>query len=219
MDIQSVIVFAMELTGTIAFAASGAMVGIHCQMDVFGVTVLGVITAVGGGMTRDIILGNVPGALTKPIYVIVAVITALLVFLVLYFKKNLLDGKFGILYDRIMLAMDSIGLGIFTVVGVTTGIGNGYLDNTFLLTFLGTLTGVGGGLLRDMMAGVPPYIFVRHIYACASVAGALSCVWLYRSFGQIPALVISSVLVILIRFLAARYQWNLPHIQLESRQK
>ncbi len=72
----------MELTGTIAFAASGAMVGIHCQMDVFGVTVLGVITAVGGGMTRDIILGNVPGALTKPIYVIVAVITALLVFLV-----------------------------------------------------------------------------------------------------------------------------------------
>jgi uncharacterized membrane protein YeiH len=112
-----------------------------------------------------------------------------------------------------MLIMDSVGLGIFTVVGVTTGISHGYLENTFLLTFLGTLTGVGGGLLRDMMAGMPPYIFVKHIYACASVAGALSCVWIYRGFGQIPAMVASSALVVLIRFLAAHYHWNLPRMK------
>ena len=71
-----------------------------------------------------------------------------------------------------MLVMDSIGLGIFTVVGVNTGINNGYMDHTFLLVFLGTITGVGGGLLRDMMAGVPPYIFVRHVYACARSHGS-----------------------------------------------
>ena len=213
MDIQGIIVFCMELAGTIAFAASGAMVGIICGMEVFGVCVLGVVTAVGGGMTRDMILGNVPGALIRPVYVSVAIGTSLLVFLVLYFKRNLLQGKVGVLYDKAMLLMDSVGLGIFTVVGVTTGIGSGYLENTFLLTFLGTLTGVGGGLLRDMMAGVPPYIFVKHIYACASVAGAISCVWIYREFGQIPAMVVSSVLVVVIRLLAAHYRWNLPRVK------
>ena len=200
MDMQSVIVFSMELMGTVAFAASGAMTGINCKMDMFGVCVLGVITAVGGGMTRDVFLGNVPGALTKPVYVIAAVATAIVVFALVYFKRNLLQGTVGVLYDRIMLIMDSIGLGIFTVMGVMTGIGQGYLDNTFLLTVLGTLTGVGGGLLRDVMAGQPPYIFVKHVYACASVAGAVSCVWIYRIFGQIPAMVTASVLVIGIRF-------------------
>lgn len=213
MDIQGFIVFCMELAGTIAFAASGAMVGINCGMDVFGVCVLGVVTAVGGGMTRDVILGNVPGALIRPVYVSVAIGSSLMVFSVLYFKRNLLQGKVGVLYDKAMLVMDSVGLGIFTVVGVTTGISNGYLGNTFLLTFLGTLTGVGGGLLRDMMAGVPPYIFVKHIYACASVAGAISCVWIYREFGQIPAMVVSSILVVAIRFLAAHYRWNLPRVK------
>jgi uncharacterized membrane protein YeiH len=213
MEVQALIIFCMEMAGTVAFAASGAMTGISRRMDVFGVCVLGVVTAVGGGMMRDVILGNVPGALTKPVYVVAAVITALLIFAVLYFKRDMLQGRFGLLYDRMMLVMDSVGLGIFTVVGVITGIRNGYLENTFLLTFLGTLTGVGGGLLRDMMAGVPPYIFVKHIYACASVAGALVCVSIYRGFGQIPAVVISSLLVVAVRFLAAHYRWNLPHVE------
>lgn len=210
------IVFCMEMLGTIAFAASGAIVGIERGMDVFGVCVLGVITAVGGGMIRDIILGNIPGALVRPVYVAVAVSTALLVFVCLYFRRGLLQGRAGMLYDRIMFVMDSVGLGIFTVMGVMTGIQNGYEDNRFLLVFLGTLTGVGGGLLRDMMAEVPPYIFVKHIYACASIGGALSCVYIYHSLGQIPAMIISSVLVILIRFLAAYYHWNLPRVKKEE---
>lgn len=216
MEIQTIIVFCMELMGTVAFAASGAMTGINCRMDIFGVGVLGVITAVGGGMTRDIILGNVPGALTRPVYVIAAMVTSAAVFAAVYFKRRLLQGTVGILYDRIMLIMDSIGLGIFTVVGVMTGIGQGYIDNTFLLTVLGTLTGVGGGLLRDMMAGQPPYIFVKHIYACASVVGAVCCVYMYRIFGQIPAMVTASALVIGIRFLAAYYHWNLPRIETDE---
>ena len=215
-EIQTILIFCMELAGTIAFAASGAMVGIHCRMDSFGGCVVGVMTAVGGGLTRDVILGNVPGALVKPVYVLAAVITALFVFIVLYFRKNVLKGRFGIVYDRIILVMDSLGLGIFTVMGVLTGMTEGYGDHAFLLTVLGTLTGVGGGLLRDMMAGQPPYIFVKHIYACASVVGAVSCVWIYRIFGQLPAMVISSLLVVVIRFLAAHYRWNLPRIRMEG---
>ena len=173
MDYQSIITFFMEMAGTVAFAASGAMVGVERNMDIFGVSVLGVVTAVGGGMIRDIVLGIIPpNVFINPVYALVATITSCLVFLVFYWKRQLLEGHMRLTYDRVMLVMDSIGLGIFTVVGVNTGIRSGYMDNVFLLVFLGTITGVGGGLMRDMMAGVPPYIFVKHIYACASIVGA-----------------------------------------------
>lgn len=173
MDIQEWIIFAIELIGTVAFSASGAMVGIECSMDIFGVIVLGVSTAVGGGMVRDVILGKVPSALLHPVYVIYAVLAAVLVFCIIYFRRKYLQNGFGEVYDKLMLAMDSVGLGIFSAMGVTKGISCGYIDNTFLLVFLGTMTGVGGGLLRDTMAGVAPYIFVKHIYACASIAGGV----------------------------------------------
>ena len=176
MNIQDSIIFFMEILGTIAFAASGAMVGIRKRMDIFGICVLGVVTAVGGGMTRDVILGKLPSALEKPVYVVVSVITSLAIFVLLYIKHDLLSGRLGTFYDKAMLIMDSVGLGIFTSLGVMSGIDNGYPDNSFLLVFIGMLTGVGGGLMRDMMAGEEPYIFVKHIYACASLAGALGCV-------------------------------------------
>ena len=219
LNIPQVVIFVMEIVGTIAFAASGAVTGIHRGLDIFGVGVLGVTTAVGGGMLRDIILGKVPEALLDPIYVLFAVLTSLAIFLFLYFKKKQnRHHPFGFLYDRIMLVMDSIGLGIFTIVGVDAGIGAGYQENTFLLVFLGTITGVGGGVARDMMVGQPPYIFVKHIYALASVLGALTSIYIFRYFGQIPAMVIGALLVIAIRFLAAHYRWNLPRIR-QSRQK
>lgn len=214
MNVQEWITFIMEILGTIAFAASGAMVGVGKGMDIFGVCVLGVVTAVGGGMTRDIILGIIPpGVFQNPVYAAVATATSCLVFLVLYLKRELLEGKFRAAYDRSMMVMDAVGLGIFTVVGVNTGIRHGYLENTFLLVFLGTITGVGGGLLRDVMAGVPPYIFVRHVYACASIVGALVCVIMYRNFGAVAAMIVSSAVVILIRYLAAHYHWNLPRLK------
>ena len=214
---QEIITFIMEIIGTIAFAASGAMVGVGRRMDIFGGCVLGVVTSVGGGMIRDIVLGIIPpGMFQKPVYTIVATATSCVVFWVLYLKKELLEGHFREIYDRFMLIMDTIGLGIFTVVGVNTGIRHGYMDNTFLLVFVGTITGVGGGLLRDMMAGVPPYIFVKHIYACASIVGAVVCVYMYRSFGTVAAMVGASAVVFLIRYLAAHYRWNLPRLKRED---
>ena len=143
MDYQSIVTFVMEMAGSVAFAASGAMVGDERNMDIFGVSVLGVATSVGG---------------------------------------------------------------------VNTGIRQGYMDNVFLLVFLGTITGVGGGLLRDMMASVPPYIFVKHIYACASIIGAVVCVYMNRFVGNVQAMVVSSIVVVLIRYLAAHYRWNLPRL-------
>lgn len=216
MNIQEIIIFIAELIGTVAFSASGAMVGINRRMDIFGVCVLGVFTAVGGGMIRDIILGNVPSALTDPTYVIVAFLTALILFSALYIKKELLHGKFRAAYDSLMLIMDSLGLGIFTAVGILTGIRAGYVENSFLLVFLGTLTGVGGGLMRDIMAGISPYIFVKHIYALASIAGGCAFVLIYKFFGEIAALIVSSALVFIIRLLAAHFHWNLPKLKVKA---
>lgn len=205
--------FAMEILGTIAFAASGAMVGIKRHMDIFGVCVLGIMTAVGGGMIRDLILGiTPPGVFSQPVYVLVAAVVSVLSFLVVYGKRELLQGQFPVVYDRAMLVMDTLGLGIFTVIGVETGLQQGYGDHIFLLVFLGTITGVGGGLIRDVMAGVPPYIFVKHVYACASIVGAFVCAEISGRYGEGPGMVLACLVVILIRYLAARFHWNLPRL-------
>ena len=96
MDYQSIITFFMEMAGTVAFAASGAMVGVERNMDIFGVSVLGVVTAVGGGMIRDIVLGIIPpNVFTNPVYALVATITSCVVFLVFYWKRQLLEGYGG----------------------------------------------------------------------------------------------------------------------------
>ena len=213
------ITYVMEILGTVAFAASGAMVGIRKKMDIFGVSVLGLVTAVGGGMIRDVVLGiTPPNVFINPSYASVAVITSLIVFVLVYLKRDLMDGNFKRVYDKIMLVMDSIGLAIFTVVGVDTGIQQGYIEKLFLLVFVGTITGVGGGLLRDVMAGEPPYIFVKHIYACASILGSITCVYMYRSFGAVESMIVSSIVVLVVRYLAAHYHWNLPRINFKTKE-
>lgn len=214
---QDNIVFVLEIIGTVAFAVSGALVGIRRSMDVFGVCVLGVITAVGGGAIRDVVVGIIPpNVFLDPVYATVAVLVSCAVFGFMYFRSSRSGGRLEKLYDRAMLLMDAVGLGIFTVVGVHAGIQQGYGDNTFLLIFTGAATGVGGGLLRDIMAGVPPYIFVRHIYACASIVGAVACALLYRVTGIPAAMVAGVVLVLVIRCLASHYRWNLPRIRMEE---
>ena len=97
------------------------------------------------------------------------------------------------------------------MVGINTAyeLSNGY--TFFLLVFVGTITGVGGGVLRDVMAGDTPYIFVKHVYACASAVGAVLCAALYVPLGKAPAMFLGALTVIIIRLLAAHYKWSLPH--------
>ena len=110
MDYQSIVTFVMEMAGSVAFAASGAMVGVERNMDIFGVSVLGVATAVGGGMIRDIVLGVIPPAVfTNPVYALVSVLTSCIVFFIFYFKRELLQGHRRETYDKVMLVMDSDG--------------------------------------------------------------------------------------------------------------
>jgi len=107
--------------------------------------------------------------------------------------------------------MNSIGLGVFTVVGVQSAYSVSSSYSIFLLAFVGVITGVGGGVLRDVLAGDTPYIFVKHVYASASLAGALACVVLWPLAGEMAAMLCGSALVVAVRILSAHFRWNLPH--------
>lgn len=202
-------ILAMELVGVLSFAASGAMTGLRKGMDLFGVCILGLTTAVGGGVLRDVILGSTPPAtFQNPIYATAAVLTSLVLFLP---RVRRLLNRSQHLYDVTMLVMDTLGLGIFTVMGVQIAYTRVEDPTVFLLVFVGVVTGVGGGVLRDMMAGDTPYIFVKHVYASASLAGALVCVLFWLPGLEVYAMGAGAVTVIVIRVLSAYYRWNLPH--------
>lgn len=161
-----VIVTILELIGTAAFAASGALTAIKRRFDLFGVIIIGVTTAVGGGIMRDIVIGSHPvAAFRDPLAMSAAALISVLVFAALSVKGDL-GGKALKLYDTAMLMLDTIGLGIFTVTGITAAMRSGVSDNTFLLVFSGVITGVGGGVLRDIFVNKKPEIFVGNIYAC-----------------------------------------------------
>lgn len=199
--------FLFEMLGTVAFAASGALLGIHKGMDLFGVCILGLTTACGGGMLRDVLLGNTPpAAFRNPAASAVAIGVSLLLFLSGARRLLMANQR---RHDLAMLLMDSAGLGIFTVMGVRVAWHCVAAPSLYLLVFVGVITGVGGGLLRDVMAGDMPYIFVKHVYACASLAGAVLCA-LLRPAGELPAMLAGAALVFAIRCLSARYRWNLP---------
>ena len=202
--------FILEILGTIAFAVSGAMVALKKNMDIFGVVILGIVTAVGGGATRDIVLGITPPTMfEKPIYAIIATVASVIVFLPSIRRQLTRNQK---VYELTMRIMDSAGLGLITVMGIDKAHSVGEY-NLFLLIFVGVITGVGGGLMRDIMAGNTPYIFVKHIYASASIAGALVCALLWDVLGAVGAMFIGAALVLVIRMLAAHYKWSLPHAQ------
>lgn len=202
------LVFILEILGTIAFAASGAMVGINKKMDIFGVCILGLTVSIGGGVIRDLILGNTPpNTFRNPVYATVAIIVSIIIFIP---KVRGLLKKTQKVYDLSMLIMDSVGLGVFTVVGVQVAYSVPYETGYFLAIFVGVLTGVGGGILRDLFADDVPYIFVKHIYACASLAGAVLCALLWNVIGEAASMIIGSVTVMALRFLAAHFRWSLP---------
>lgn len=208
MDAMAIFVLMVELIGTIAFSASGSIIAIRKKMDVFGVCVLGLTTAVFGGVFRDLLLGiTPPNTFRNPIYAVTSIITSLIIFLKPV--RRYLTGTHAA-YDRTMLVADSMGLGLFTAIGVSIAKEAAPDGGFFLTVFVSTLTAVGGGLLRDIMAGETPFIFVRHVYACAALIGAIACTLLWPVTGHIAAMVTGAVLVFVIRILSATFKWNLP---------
>lgn len=205
---MDIFVSILEIVGTVAFSASGALIAMKKKMDLLGVIVLGIVTAVGGGILRDVILGLTPPlAFRDPLSAIIAIATSVMLFIP-WIRRRLMRKER--LFDYSLFFMDSIGLGIFTVMGVWNAIEHASQDSTFLLVFVGVLSGVGGGMIRDVLAGDMPFVFVKHIYACASIVGALCCVLLHSILPDYIGMLTGSTMVFLIRILAAHFHWNLP---------
>lgn len=207
MNIQLII----EILGTVAFAISGAMLAIDRKMDVFGVLVLGLVTALGGGFMRDVVLGIVPPSMfTNRIFIPVGLITSFYTFLAIRWNQHIIpllpEGRF----ELVLNFTDAIGLGLFTVLGVNAAVNAGYRDYHMFVIFLGMLTGVGGGMLRDIFAGLTPAILRKHIYACASLLGAVCYDGLLFCMEKEYAMFIGSVVVIMVRMLAYHFKWDLP---------
>ncbi|MBR3768284.1 MAG: trimeric intracellular cation channel family protein [Clostridia bacterium] len=202
----------LELIGTCAFAVSGAVLGITKRFDIFGVIFSGIITALGGGTIRDILLGNLPPAMFKNyIYLIFAVATCILTFV----TARILKTKFSeniIIIDKVNNIFDAIGLGVFTVVGMNVAISSGFGDNFFFVIFLGMTTGCGGGILRDVIVSDVPFVLRKRIYAVASIAGGILYYILYITFeqGEIISAVAGIILIFALRILASVFKWDLP---------
>ncbi len=206
---QETIVLVLEIIGTISFAISGAVTGVRKKMDIFGVVILGLVTAVGGGVIRDLILGiTPPNTFKNPVYGIVAICVSLIIFIP-WVRRSL--NKIPRAFDLFILLTDSAGLSIFTVVGIQTAIESTKGFNVYLLVFVGVVTGVGGGVLRDVFVGDPPYIFVKHFYASASIIGAIVTLIMWNLAGGLLSCIAGALLILVLRLLAAHYHWNLPH--------
>ena len=214
---SSVFILIMDLIGTVAFAVSGAMVAIRKEMDIFGVNILAVVTATGGGVVRDLLIGHTPPAMFEnPLYVLISAVVANIVFIFVMMKHShnrVLPVKFVHLYEKALFWADALGLAAFTVDGVHAGQYVKSAHPVFLVVFLGVITGVGGGVLRDVFAAQMPYIFVKHVYAVASLTGALvMAVTCMRIGWETPAIMIGFTTVLVLRVLAYHFQWNLPRI-------
>ena len=207
----------LEIIGTIAFAISGALVAVKVRYDVFGVAVVGAITAVGGGIMRDILIGKIPPTIFSKFYIIlIAIVASFIVFIVAYYKRK----NFDIVKERIEQVnniFDAIGLAVFTVMGMQIAFENGFEENLFLCVTIALLSAVGGGLLRDVLTETQPYIFKKHIYALASIVGALLYYACEVLIGiQVLSAVVGIVFIIGIRILATKYRWSLPKVKLED---
>ena len=206
--------FVLELIGAAAFAISGAMAAIKRKADIFGVVFLGVITALGGGVIRDVLIGQLPPKMfISYAYLLASLLVSLIVFFDAYIRRE----KYFANKDKlseINNIFDAVGLAVFTISGMNTAMG--VSDNVILILTLGVITGVGGGMLRDMMTNTMPKVLRKRVYAVASlIGGALYYVLHLIGVNDILSAVICMVTIFVLRVLATVYKWNLPSVKFD----
>ncbi len=206
------LIYALEIIGAAAFAVSGAMAALEHEADIFGVIFLAVVTALGGGVIRDLLLGVTPPKMfVSYVYLAVAAIAALVVFADAYIRREKYR-KHRDKLDSINNMFDAVGLAVFTVSGMNTAMQQS--DNVLLILVLGMSTGVGGGMLRDMMINKMPKVLRKRVYAVASLLGGGVYYGLFAlGVHETIAAVSGMALIIALRVLATVYKWNLPAIR------
>ncbi|MBP2025783.1 trimeric intracellular cation channel family protein [Peptoniphilus stercorisuis] len=206
----------LEIIGTISFASSGAMIGIRKKMDIFGVIVLGVVTALGGGCTRDIVLGiEPPSMFVDSFYAILAVMSSVILFVIFYFNVDLLKSNALKIYEEFMIILDAIGLGAFTVTGINTAMALGYTDDKFLLIFVGMVTAIGGGIIRDIFSNSVPFVFKEQIYAMSSFIGAVFYIYFRYIIPADLLMIFTAIIVFASRMIAVKFDLQLPKIHFD----
>ncbi len=156
-------IYFLDIFGTLIFAISGAIKAVKYELDIFGVTILAIATGIGGGMIRDLLIGSVPpAALQHEEYLITCIAGAFLVF---FLSKKIAERW------NIILILDAVGLGVFTFIGASKGLGSGLGVIGILMT--GTMTATGGGVVRDLLANEIPIILKKDFYATATIIGGI----------------------------------------------
>lgn len=190
----------LDLLGTVVFAFTGLLAASRKQLDLFGAIVIAMVTAIGGGTLRDLILDQPVFWIQNPIYVYVVVIATLFLFIYARFKNPPMKS---------LLFLDAIGLATFTVIGAYKAISLGFPDA--IVVIIGVMTGVAGGIIRDALVGEIPLIFRKEIYATASFAGAsLLLILINLELGLDLAILLSMLVILLLRLLAIIYNISLP---------
>lgn len=196
----------LEFIGTFAFAISGIRLASAKRFDWFGAYVVGVATAIGGGTIRDVMLNLTPFWMTDSIYLSCSALALVSV---------ILFGKFLIRQQNTFFLFDSIGLALFTMVGVEKTLMCGF--PLWVAIVMGTITGSAGGVIRDVFINEVPLIFRKEIYAMACVIGGLIyglCKWMGLELIWVE--IISGSSVFIVRILAVKFHWSLPVLKGEE---
>lgn len=194
----------LDILGTMAFSISGALTAMNKKMDPFGVFVIAFVTAVGGGTLRDVLIGNTPVGWMKDLDYVYVIIVGF--FISLIFRKKL---------DKLRLSLflfDTIGLGVFTLIGLERGIDTGL--HPVICIALGTMTACFGGVIRDILCNEIPVIFRKEIYATIPIIGGFFFFMLRKwNVPQDIVYLAVSGIIIAIRLLAVNYKWSLPPLE------
>jgi uncharacterized membrane protein YeiH len=193
----------IEITGTIAFVISGVRLAAAKEFDWFGAFVVGFVTAIGGGTTRDLLLDVTPFWMLNPVYLIC---TFAGLVIVIVFSKRLVR------LDTPFFIFDTVGLALFVVVGIEKTVHAGF--PFWVAIIMGTITGIVGGVARDILINEIPLVFRKELYALACVFGGL-VYWLFHEFGftGFACQVSSASVILLTRILAVKYQLGLPKMK------
>lgn len=194
------LILSLDLMGTVVFAITGLLAASRHQLDLFGALVLAMVTAVGGGTLRDLILGIPVFWLVHTEYLYLIILTTVLV--ALYRRTHVIPMKF-------LLVLDAVGLAVFTIIGAQKAIALGYED--VIVVMMGVMTGVVGGMIRDILVGEVPLILRQEIYATASFFGASVYVLANQWVGLFELVIILSMATTLAMRLGGVFLgWRLP---------
>ena len=207
----------INIIGIISFAAAGAMIAIDKETDLFGVILLSLITCFGGGVLRDMMVGQSIGRTVPAFFdglemeIIVCVCTALVVFLLAFiFKERYVKEEASV--DKINNVLDALGLGVFASVGTAA-----YAElGPFVAITMGLISSVGGSMIRDVILNTIPRVLRKRVYAVACIIG--SAVYYLISFvfmkgnpsADVVATVVCTIVIFTIRMCATAFQWNIP---------